>query len=250
MTNASLPSRFAESDFQVGRVLNRTSSVLSRNFLTFFVVTAVANLPTQLIFKGTNAATTGSTGQGAVFLVLGGFLAVVLGVLSQAVVLYGAFQDMRGRQVSLPESLKVGSSRFFPIVGLAIVMSLAVGLAAMLLIVPGLILWTMWVVATPVCVVERLGPFGSMGRSKRLTKGHRWKIFGLMLVLFIVSGVVTPALNLALTAVGGAVLTLLGGVIWNGIWGAFYAIAVVVTYHDLRVAKEGVDIEQIAAVFD
>ena len=46
MTDASLPARFSESDFRVGRVLNRTASVLSRNFLTFFVVTAVAHLPT------------------------------------------------------------------------------------------------------------------------------------------------------------------------------------------------------------
>jgi hypothetical protein len=31
---------------------------------------------------------------------------------------------------------------------------------------------------------------------------------------------------------------------------AFNAIVIVVTYHDLRVAKEGVDTEQIAAVFE
>jgi hypothetical protein len=34
------------------------------------------------------------------------------------------------------------------------------------------------------------------------------------------------------------------------VWGAFYAIFVVVTYHDLRVAKEGVDVHEIASVFD
>jgi hypothetical protein len=39
-------------------------------------------------------------------------------------------------------------------------------------------------------------------------------------------------------------------VIWSGVWGAFYAICVVVAYHDLRVAKEGVDTAQIAAVFE
>jgi hypothetical protein len=38
--------------------------------------------------------------------------------------------------------------------------------------------------------------------------------------------------------------------VWNGFWGALYAIFAVVTYHDLRVAKEGVDTEQIAAVFE
>jgi hypothetical protein len=46
------------------------------------------------------------------------------------------------------------------------------------------------------------------------------------------------------------ILALIGGAILNGVWGAFNAIAVVVTYHDLRVAKEGANIEQIAAVFD
>ncbi len=53
-----------------------------------------------------------------------------------------------------------------------------------------------------------------------------------------------------MAAIVGAPLALVGSLIWNGIWGAFYAIAVVVTYHDLRVAKEGIDIEQIASVFD
>ena len=51
MTDTSLSARFAEGDFRVGRVLNRTSSVLSRNFLPFFIVTAIANLPGALIVK-------------------------------------------------------------------------------------------------------------------------------------------------------------------------------------------------------
>jgi len=38
--------------------------------------------------------------------------------------------------------------------------------------------------------------------------------------------------------------------LWGALWTAYYSIAVVMTYHDLRVAKEGIDIEQIAAVFD
>jgi hypothetical protein len=99
-----------------------------------------------------------------------------------------------------------------------------------------------------------------------LTKGHRWKIFGLILV------VVLPAL--IVTAVVAGVMAKLGlgsrlqigvfvnssaanitwaqvvGLIWTAIWTAFFAILGVVSYHDLRVAKEGVDTEQIAAVFE
>jgi hypothetical protein len=248
MTYTSMPTRFAESDFRVGRVLSETGSVLSRHFLTFFSVAAVANLPAMLLFKDTQA--TAGAGQIAGILILGVVLSVVLSVLSQAVILYGAFQDMRGRPVNLMESLRVGLGRFFPIVGLAIILSVLVGLAMVLLIVPGLILLTMWFVGTPACVVEQRGPWASLRRSAELTKGHRWKIFGLMLVLIVISALISPLVELILSAAGGKTLAFIGELTWNGIWGAFYAIAAVVAYHDLRVVKEGVDTEQIAAVFD
>jgi len=190
----------------------------------------------------------GSISVGLIF--LGVFLMLVLSLVSQAVVLYGAFQDMRGRPVNLGESLKVGLRRFFPILGLAIVLGLALMLATFLLVIPGLILFTIWFVALPACVVEQLGPFGSMGRSSQLTKGNRWKVFGLIIVLFLISGIVGGMVNVVLGLLRSPILLMIGSLVWNGIWGALYAIAVVVTYHDLRVVKEGVDIDQIAAVFD
>jgi uncharacterized membrane protein len=242
-------ARFAESPFRIGAVLSRTSSVLSRNLLIFFVVTVVANLPGTLLLKNATDAAAADPGRAGGMIFLGSFLTLVLSTLSQAVVLYGAFQDMRGRRVDLGESLKVGLSRLLAIIGLAILMSLGIGFGFVLLIIPGLILITMWFVATPACVVERLGPFRSMGRSSQLTKGHRWKILGLFLILAI-GGAIVSGIVEAILGMFGVVLALIGGLIWNGIWGAFYAIAVVVTYHDLRVAKEGVDIEHIASVFE
>jgi hypothetical protein len=38
--------------------------------------------------------------------------------------------------------------------------------------------------------------------------------------------------------------------VWNAAWTAFWYVTLVMIYHDLRVVKEGVDIDQIAAVFD
>jgi hypothetical protein len=253
MTDASLSARFAEGDFRVGRILSRTSSVLSRNFLPFFIVTAIANLPGALLIKlSTDAATVAPEAafQNVGMIFIGLILTVVLNVLCQAIVLYGAFQDMRGRPVNLVESLQVGFRRFFPIVGLAIIAYFLIMLGSMLLIVPGLILLTMWFVATPACVVEQLGPIKSMRRSSQLTKGHRWKVFGLILLVAVLGSVVVGVINLGFELMAGPILALISGLVLNGIWGAFYAIAVVVTYHDLRAAKEGTSTEQIAAVFD
>jgi hypothetical protein len=260
MTDVSLPAgRFAEGDFRVGHVFSRAWSVFSRNFLTFILVTGIASLPSLLMPRPSPTpqvdpfANLGLT----IFLAL---LLIVLGTLSQAVVLYGAFQVMRGQPIDLAESARIGLRRFFPIVGVAISMVLLIGLASMFFVVPGLILYVMWFVATPVCVVEQLGPWRSMGRSRALTKGHRWKILGLMLLIIlpaVIFGAIVGALMFAATggflAMAAALSTTVGQVvnlIWNAIWTAFFAIVIVVTYHDLRVAREGVDTEQIAAVFE
>jgi uncharacterized membrane protein len=164
--------------------------------------------------------------------------------------LHAAFQAMRLRPVNLGDSLRVGLARVIPILLLAIVMGFLMGLAFLLLIVPGLILLTMWWVATPACVVERTGPWTSLKRSAALTKGHRWKIFGLILLLFIINIIVSQVIEMVVLSVGSDILSILGRLLWGALFGAYYAIAAVMTYHDLRVAKEGIDIEQIASVFD
>src|SRR5437879_1495000 len=106
MTDASLPAaHFTEGDFRIGRILGPTSSVFSRNFLNFFVVTAIASLPMLLLLKGADG--TGDNPLRTLQLVgLGLFLGIVLSTLSQAIVLDGAFQDMRGSPVDLRESVR------------------------------------------------------------------------------------------------------------------------------------------------
>jgi hypothetical protein len=48
----------------------------------------------------------------------------------------------------------------------------------------------------------------------------------------------------------GNVAELVGHVIVNGGWGVVSAVLAVVIYHDLRIAKEGVDTDEIAAVIE
>jgi hypothetical protein len=157
---------------------------------------------------------------------------------------------MRGRPVSLVQSLRAVSNRLLVVVGLALGMGFAVGIGFLLFIVPGFVLLTMWFVATPACVVERLGVGASMARSSALTQGHRWKIFGMMMLVGAIEGIGGVAVKAALALTGNVGLIMAGMVIWSGAWGAFNAVFAVSAYHDLRVAKEGIDTEQIAAVFD
>jgi hypothetical protein len=261
MTDITLPAgRFAEGDFSIGRVFGRAWSVFSGNFATFVLVTATSGLPSFLIQQAA-PDTLGNTYADVGMAVFATIVMLGFWTLSQAIVLYGAFQVMRGRPIDLVGAARIGSRRALSIVGLAIAVPVLCFLAALLFIVPGVILYLVWFVATPVCVVERLGVFRSMGRSAELTNGFCWRILGLQLVIlisvFVIGSIASTAAPAILGAAGASALaasldTTLGQVVnmvWNAIWTAFYAIVVAVTYHDLRVAKEGVDTEQIAAVF-
>jgi hypothetical protein len=253
MANTTMSASFAESDFRVGRVLGRTATILSQHFVIFFLVAVVAATPTVLLVQR-NLEAIGATGTPTpdllIMIGVGFVLAGVLGLISQAVMLHAAFQAMRHRPVSLGESLRVGLARVLSILGLAIVMGVLLVLGFIALVIPMFILLTMWWVATPACVVERTGPWSSLKRSAALTKGHRWKVFGLMVLLSIINIVVSQILEVALVLVGSDILSILVRLFWVGLIGAYNAIAVVMAYHDLRVAKEGIDIEQIASVFD
>lgn len=75
-------------------------------------------------------------------------------------------------------------------------------------------------------------------------------MFGIILLLNIGTVIESKVTDLAFSAIGGGIPALISFLVINAIWEAFFAIFVVVTYYELRVAKEGIDIEQIASVFD
>jgi len=277
MADASA-ARFAFGEFRIGAVLTRTWLVFWRNILKFSVVSGIAALPTPLLPRP--GADDLFANQQLIFL----RLAVILlfNMLAQAIIFYCAFQDMRGRPINMGESLKLSVARFFPLIGLGLIVVLVmVGLVVIvslllfavagngatalvaipfviLLVILFTLLFLIWSMATPVCVVERAGPFRSLGRSRELTKGYRWKILGLLALVIIpglVAGVIVGAIAGAvavLAPAGGASFAVSQGIglIWNALWFGFVAVIVAVAYHDLRVAKEGVDIDQIAAVFE
>ena len=105
-------------------------------------------------------------------------------------------------------------------------------------------------VAIPCCVVERKGPLQSLSRSAELTKGHRWKVFGIFILITICSAVIGPVIRVLFAAVGGVMVGLTAYIIWSILYTAYYLIVATVMYNDLRVAKEGIDTDGIAAVFD
>jgi hypothetical protein len=268
MTDVSVPNSLAAGGFRVGSVLNRAASVLSRHFLIFMVVSVTANLPLILVWSHTEpVARAMGRAFGRALPPVAGYDILIFSVgavgffllntvLSQALIVHAAFRAMSARPINISVSLTVGLTRFIPILLLSLLMGIFVFAGSVVLFVPALVLMTVWFVGTQACIVERLGPWSSLERSAELTKGNRWKVFGLLALIYVVGFFVSYVISLllAIAPVGDVALRVLDfilNLLANGLWGAYYTIAAVIAYHDLRVSKEGhIDTEHIAAVFD
>ena len=95
-----------------------------------------------------------------------------------------------------------------PLVGLAIVAGIGIAIGFVLIIIPGLILLTIWSVAAPVMVIEHPGVFAALGRSRDLVRGYGWPVFGAIVLaalidvaVNIVASIVASGLSDAGTAV-------------------------------------------------
>lgn len=99
---------------------------------------------------------------------------------------HGYLAAAEGRRADLAECTREGLSKALPVLGLMVLWGLGVWLGMILLLVPGLILITMWSVSMPALVSGEASVMGSFGRSRQLTKGSRWKIFALLLLFGLV----------------------------------------------------------------
>jgi hypothetical protein len=258
LVDASIESAaFRPAEFRIGDALGRSFSILGRNFVPFIIVAAILTLP-NLYFLWTQPAAGGIRPNMAFRLVLSGAVGGLFRLLTEAVITYGAFQVMLGRTVRIGESFRRAGARLLPVLGLILIEGVVIGLASMLLVIPGLIVITMWYVSLPACVVEGLSPIKSLSRSAALTKGHRWRIFGVLMLMFFASLIIGGVVGGVIGGIGGAtgalsqirVPLVTAQYVVQTLMVAYSAILTVVIYHDLRVGREGVDTERIAAVFD
>jgi hypothetical protein len=84
-----------------------------------------------------------------------------------------------------------GALRFVPgVVGAAFIVVAITTAAALLLIVPGVWLYTRWSLTTPVIREESVGPLVAMRRSRELVRGNFWFVFMTATVAYYLEGVV------------------------------------------------------------
>lgn len=141
-------------------------------------------------------------------------------------------QDGR-RDASVGQLLQAVTPVFGQLLLVGILAGVGIVIGFVLIIIPGLILVTIWSVAAPVVVIETPGPTRALGRSRELVKGNGWEVFGVILTLYIVVAILTVILDAAAAAVSSGV-GIVVGVIVGVLTTPLAALAAAVLYFELR----------------
>ena len=186
-------------------------------------------------------------------------LSIALGSLGTATSTFIVAESYLGREISTGDAFGRAMPFLGQIVSLALLTSLLTGLASILLLVPGIIVFCGLLVATPALVLEsRGGATAAMGRSWALTKGFRMRNFLVLLVgicLVMIPSIALAALigQPASGDVASFVMStrylvqlVLQSLLQLMVYPLLY-IATTVLYYDLRVRKEAFDLEMLAS---
>lgn len=244
------------------------------DFRRLFPYVALFSLPAQIavallrlsISSDGSLTTTDSNGVvqldgSALRATIGGIAVITLITLLSTLVITAALtayltDRILDRPADLKACLRVGWSRLLPLIGVGLLVALGAMAGFLACVVPGIILLIRWNFASQIVVVERARPISAMKRSFWLTAGRFWPVLAIVVVSALLTGIISSIfsgiLNAIVISVTGAdsaataISGLVTGTIASGLTLPFSAAVSVITYLDLRVRREGLDLQLLA----
>jgi hypothetical protein len=245
----------------LGETLDVAVEILRRRFLTLFGLAAIAALPLQaLSVLITISSLPGryETRSGFDSIVLGGlfssiFIGLAMRWLVTSVCSQATLATYLGGPSSFGAALRTTLRRLGPLLWLMVLVTITVGFAWLFCTVPGIWLFVAWSVAIPALLLEDVRGMEAMRRSFRLVRYRWWPTFGALVVAYLLTVVATLTGTVLLQVLYGdvtydnrisyVVLASLVNYLLFCVTAPFLAAVVTVVYVDLRVRKEGFDIQ-------
>lgn len=258
----------------VGQILDRAFLLYRRRFVRFIAIVAIIQVPvgllsiaaSQLFFRGTGAHRLESGGpvRTDVLLMMVGMIALGLAVLvslfaqslCNAALVKSVSETYLGGDVTVAGAYRFVLPKFGWLILAGLLVGLMVGAGLMMCVVPGIIFWVWYAVTTPAIVVENCNTVDGMSRSKALVAGNWGKVFLVSLVVFLIGLVLGWTFQYAGWLAGllvfrekspeALMLNQLGQLVGQTLAMPIGASASILLYYDLRIRKEGFDLEMLA----
>ena len=247
----------------IGELVDGAFKLYRRDWLSLMAFSAFVLVPvtflqaviTQGIVAAAAEATTfeeldAVTGQ--ILVVTGVFIVIQLLIVQPflvAAITRAAADAYLGETVTIAKMSRFALSRLPAILWITVITSVVTLVGFILLIIPGIIAAIRLTLAPAILVVEDVRGTKAVSRSWDLTGGNFWRIFAALLLAGLIAAVGTaivtlPAEFLATTmGPDGWFVSVVGQTIATVVTQPFSLLIIVLLYFDLRVRKEGYDIE-------
>ncbi len=188
--------------------------------------------------------------------VLAGFLVFLGNMLAQAALTKSVSESYLNREITVGQAYRFVLPKALILIGASLLVGLVVGVGFLLLVVPGVIFSLWFYLTVPCIVVEDCGVTAGMSRSRALVSGNLGKVFLVGLLVGLISFAIS--MPFSMIAQFGAmflwrddpmttmVVSQFINIIPQIIAMPISASAFILLYYDLRIRKEGFDLEMLA----
>jgi hypothetical protein len=242
-----------------GMLLDRAFRLYTNNFSLMLGIAAAAYVPFYLIMLVIEASLSGRlqspTGGlsmllfQVVFMIL--WASIAFPVASGAAT-FAISERYLGNEVGIVDALQRGLSHFWTLSLAQITATIRVLFGFILLIIPGILWMLSYSLVVPAILVEGHKAMPGLRRSRDLVKGYRGKIFLVMIVINLLQAVLAGGVGVVssflLTSDAGAtaVLSSALGNLLSILLTPLGIIAAILLYYDMRIRKEGFDLEMLS----
>jgi len=247
------PAALRFEPMTVSMLLDATFRLYLQNVGLILGITTLAHVPYFVALVGFTALLLRHNDVAVLFAVQTVFLGLlkflVAYTVSQGAITYAISERYLQRPVTVFDALQAVKRRYGTLLSALILVGLIVGFGYLLLIIPG-ILWTLsYTLVVPVVMLEAYDAVQSRQRSWALVEGYRGKVFVVLLTFRGLSFLIASGLQSVLIFLLGGTAGILGSTVEELVsllLMPFVLIADVLLYYDLRMRKEGFDLEMLS----
>ena len=256
MNDATTP-RF--EPMTTGVLLDRAFRLYSANFALMLGIAATAYVPFYLIMLVLEASVGAHLPNQAgsftalvfqlVFMIL--WASIAFPIASGATT-FAISERYLGNDVTIGEAMRRGLSHFWSLSIAQITATIRVMFGFLLLIVPGILWMLSYALIVPVILIEGQKAIPSLRRSRDLVKGYRGKVFCIVLVVNLLQVILTAGATMVSgmffdsQSPSGSVLASALNNLLSIFLTPLGIIAAILMYYDMRIRKEGFDLEMLS----
>lgn len=241
----------------IGDILDRSIQLYRSNFLKFIGIILLIKGPYLILesflinlIESSAAAASYSPGTALLFVKFLEPLFIVP-ILTAAMII-PISERFLGREIGIKEAYSRLLTRLFPLLGTILLSAPVIGMGFLFFVIPGAILWILFAFIPQTVVIDGEGGISALKRSKYLVKGYFGKTFILLILIFVavslITGVVSFGIIKLLPFLGAYGISLGMGAanVISVLLEPFKVAAMTLLYYDLRIRKEGFDLEIMA----